>query len=127
MLKDSGAMPGGEVSGGTNAKAVLTGAGISAACAHIADAAGAIAKTPAEACVSATNCACLQGAGAEWFLLCEWQGGAPCSAGCLQVCARQSATHWVLAPNSASRNTIAARLLTTFLTSPVYPVQMRAG
>jgi hypothetical protein len=113
MLKDGGALPGGEVSGGTNSKAVSTGAGVSAASAHIEDGSGAIAKTSAEACVSATNCACLQRAGAEWFLLCEWQGGAPCSDGRLQVCARQSATHWVLAPNSASRNTIAARLLTT--------------
>jgi hypothetical protein len=127
MLKDSGALPGGEVSGGTNSKAVSTGAGVSATCAHIADAAGETAKTLAAACVSASNSACLQGAGAEWFWLCEWQGGAPCPDGRLQVCVRQSATHWVLAPNSASRNTTAARLLTAFLTSPVYPVQMGAG
>jgi hypothetical protein len=65
MLKDGRALPGGEVSGGTNSKAVSTGGGICAACVQIADAAGEIAKTSAEACVVATNCECLQGSGAE--------------------------------------------------------------
>jgi len=47
------------------------------------------------ACVTATNWPCLHGSFCGAFCECWWQGGVFC-------CGRQSATHCVLAPKTAS-------------------------